>query len=78
MLQLQSVTKSIVPQPDAFADEVERDPFCQQVLRCRMRDGLLSQGDIIEDVRGFTPPKHVASRATGLLAGFPCQATHLN
>ena len=51
--------------------KVESDDFCRQVLARRQQDGFLHCGPIHEDVRKFTAEAYPAS---GILAGFPCQA----
>ena len=54
---------------------VENNPFCQQVLQARMRDGLLPSADIHDDVQTLDP-KDPRLRRVGLItAGFPCQGT---
>lgn len=55
--------------------EVEASPHCREVLKCRMAEGLLPSGPIYEDVRGFEPSADIKSKASGLIGGFPCQAT---
>ncbi|CAL1155693.1 unnamed protein product [Cladocopium goreaui] len=49
---------------------VECNPSCIAVLKARQADGLLHQGEVVEDVRGFSAK---GSGACGLTAGFPCQ-----
>ena len=51
--------------------EVECNPSCIAVLKARQADGLLHQGQVVEDVRCFSAK---GSGACGLTAGFPCQA----
>ena len=51
---------------------VEIDPYCQEVLRARQRDGMLPDFPIYDDVRTFdgTP---WAGRVDCIAGGFPCQ-----
>lgn len=50
--------------------EVESEPYCAEILRLRMRDGLLHPGPVHGDVRTFDASK---SEALGAFGGFPCQ-----
>ena len=52
--------------------EVERDGFCQSVLRARQKDGLLDMCEIEDDVTTYKPTGEDKS-AELVLAGFPCQ-----
>ena len=51
---------------------VEIEPYCQELLRARIRDGLLDWAPIISDIRSadFRPMAGVVDAIT---AGFPCQ-----
>ena len=51
---------------------VEINPFCQQLLRARIRDGFLDWAPIIKDIRSadFRP---MAGLVDVLSSGFPCQ-----
>lgn len=56
-----------------FKPEVERDPFCQTILRTRMMEGALEQAPIHGDIRSFRPSGPALAAET-MTAGFPCQA----
>jgi hypothetical protein len=64
-------SKSNMPGNQSKNTKVEQDPWCQQVLECRMSDGLLARCPIYDDVQTYHP---VPGSADGVLAGFPCQA----
>ena len=51
---------------------VEIDEYCQQILRARIRDGLLDWAPIVRDIRcaDFRP---LAGLVDIITAGFPCQ-----
>ena len=58
--------------------EVEQDPYCREVLGCRMQEGFLPKGPVFNDVTEF----HLSDLRTaqpqcqaphGIVAGFPCQ-----
>ena len=51
---------------------VERDPYCHKVLRARMRDRMLHEGPIYDDVRTFNGSEW-RGRVDVVTAGFPCQ-----
>ena len=51
---------------------VENDPWCQKVLRARMEDGSLDDGDIHGDIREFGAERY-AGEVDLVSAGFPCQ-----
>lgn len=51
--------------------EVEKNEFCQKILRARMADGLLHKAEIHEDVCSYNA---ATSGAQGCGGGFPCQA----
>lgn len=51
---------------------VERDEYCQQVIRARIRDGYLDDAPIFPDVRAFSGLPY-RGRVDLLTAGFPCQ-----
>jgi len=51
---------------------VERDEYCQKVLRARIRDGLLDDAPIFSDVRTFNGRPY-RGRVDCITAGFPCQ-----
>lgn len=54
--------------------QVEADPFCQQVLKARIKNQCLHAGVVHGDVRTFSPgPSGVANVARGTIGGFPCQ-----
>ena len=54
---------------------VEKDKYCQKVLRQRIQDGWFDQGEIYDDIAEFN--KHHAYKYSGLIdvltGGFPCQ-----
>ncbi len=54
---------------------VEWDKYCQEVIRARIRDGILDDGPIFGDIRQFN--ERYAGLYTGkvdwLSGGFPCQ-----
>lgn len=49
---------------------VERDTYCQRVLRARIAEGLLDDAPIFPDVREFTG---TGGGADAVIGGFPCQ-----
>jgi len=51
---------------------VERDPYAVEVLRARIRDGLLNDAPIWDDVSTFDGTAW-AGLVDGITAGFPCQ-----
>jgi len=55
---------------------VEKEPYCQKVIRQRIADGLLDAAPIFGDIRKFISEGYAASY-TGMVdvltAGFPCQ-----
>ena len=55
---------------------VEKEPYCQKVIRQRIADGILDAAPIFGDIRKFISEGYAASY-TGLVdvltAGFPCQ-----
>lgn len=55
--------------------EVERDANCQTILRNRIVDGLLPEGQIFSDVQDFVPDEQLQEEATAMTGGFPCQAS---
>lgn len=57
---------------DIKAIEVERDPFCTKLLSLRMRDGLLPNCSLWNDVETFDA--NTKCSAVGCGGGFPCQA----
>lgn len=57
----------------SFKPEVERDEFCQKILRARMQDGCLKPAPIAGDIKTFKP-KGAALQSETMTAGFPCQA----
>ena len=55
---------------------VEFNPYCQQVLAQRIKDGLLDQAPIFGDVRAFIAEGYADAykgMVTVISAGFPCQ-----
>ncbi|CAK9088524.1 unnamed protein product [Durusdinium trenchii] len=50
--------------------KVEKNEFCQKILRARMADGLLHKAEIHEDVCSYNA---ATSGAQGCGGGFPCQ-----
>lgn len=52
---------------------MERDTFCQEVLRSRIMDGVLDPGAIHGDIQTFEP-SGAALAAEALVGGWPCQA----
>ena len=54
---------------------VENSPFCQQVLRARMDDGVLPVADIHADIKTLTAAHPLLrNRPVDIIvAGFPCQ-----
>ena len=53
--------------------QVECNPSCQEILKCRMQDNLLPRGPIISDIQKFTLDAQLIQNTTGLVGGFPCQ-----
>jgi hypothetical protein len=53
---------------------VEKDPFCQEVLKCRMDDKLLERAPIYSDVKEFKVTSNMIEKTKGVGGGFPCQA----
>ena len=54
--------------------EVEFDPYCQQVLAARQKEGFLPDCPIFSNIETFDPAEHPECReVTGLTGGFPCQ-----
>lgn len=51
---------------------VEKDDYCQKVLRARIRDGYLDDAPIFSDVRSFDGRPY-RGRVDLVSAGFPCQ-----
>lgn len=51
---------------------VERDTFCQEILRSRIADGLLDDAPIWADVSDF-PGVRYRGHVGAVVAGFPCQ-----
>jgi DNA (cytosine-5)-methyltransferase 1 len=51
---------------------VEKDSYCQKVLRARIRDGLLDDAPIFDDVRTFDGRPY-RGRVDCVAGGFPCQ-----
>lgn len=51
---------------------VERDPYAVEVLKARIRDGLLNDAPIWDDVSTFDGTAW-AGLVDGITAGFPCQ-----
>ena len=55
---------------------VEKEPYCQKVIRQRITDGILDAAPIFGDIRKFISEGYAAAY-TGLVdvltAGFPCQ-----
>ena len=55
---------------------VEKEPYCQKVIRQRIADGILDAAPIFGDIRKFISEGYAASY-TGMVdvitAGFPCQ-----
>lgn len=51
---------------------VERDEYCQRVIRARIRDGYLDDAPIFSDIRSFSGLPY-RGRVDLLTAGFPCQ-----
>ena len=58
--------------------KVEKSHECQEILECRMRDGMIPQGRLVSDVCGYTPDAETQSLATALTGGFPCQVHDLD
>jgi DNA (cytosine-5)-methyltransferase 1 len=56
-----------------LACAVEIEPYCQRVLRQRMRDGLLDDAPIWDDIRTFDG-KPWRGRIDVVSGGVPCQA----
>lgn len=54
---------------------MEKDSDCQTVLRNRIVDGLLPDGQIFSDVQDFVPDQDLQRQAKALTGGFPCQAS---
>jgi len=51
---------------------VERDPYCQQLLQARMRDGVICDAPIWDDLRTFDG-RPWRDRVDFLFGGIPCQ-----
>ena len=51
---------------------VEIDPYCQAVIKARIRDGLLHDAPIWDDVRTFDG-RHWRGKVDIVTGGFPCQ-----
>ena len=51
---------------------VERDPYCQQLLQARMRDGVICDAPIWDDLRTFDG-RPWRGRVDFLFGGIPCQ-----
>jgi DNA (cytosine-5)-methyltransferase 1 len=51
---------------------VEIDPYCQEVLKQRIRDGMLDDAPIFSDLRTFDGHPY-RGRVDCLTSGFPCQ-----
>jgi len=51
---------------------VEWDPYCQKVLRTRIKDGALDDAPIHDDVSTFNGT-HLRGKVDVVAAGFPCQ-----
>lgn len=51
---------------------VEREKFCQEVIRQRIRDGLFDDAPVFDDVRTFNGLPY-RGRVDIVSAGFPCQ-----
>lgn len=67
------VSLSLCPNLDFCRGQVERDTFCQEVLRSRIEDGVLDPGEIHGDIKTFVP-SGAALAAEALIGGWPCQA----
>ena len=52
---------------------VEIEPYCQELLRARIRDGFLDWAPIITDIRS-TDFRPMAGLVDVLSGGFPCQS----
>ena len=52
---------------------VEKEPYCQELLRARIRDGFLDWAPIITDIRS-TDFRPMAGLVDVLSGGFPCQS----
>jgi len=50
----------------------EKDPFCQEILKARIADGLLDDAPIWPDVSNL-PGNRYRGYVDAVLAGFPCQ-----
>lgn len=56
-------------------DKVESNPYCQLVLKARIKNKCLHEGRVYGDVKAFNPAScGVANLARGVIGGFPCQA----
>lgn len=53
---------------------MEKDEWCQTVLRSRMKEGNLSSVRIHSDVKDYRPADDLTLSVRALAAGFPCQA----
>lgn len=51
---------------------VEKNQYCQQIIRQRIRDGVFDDAPIFEDVRTFNGAPY-RGRVDIVTAGFPCQ-----
>lgn len=55
---------------------VEIDPYCQQIIAQRIKDGILDEAPIFSDIRSFTSDgyaEHYSGLVDVITAGFPCQ-----
>jgi DNA (cytosine-5)-methyltransferase 1 len=51
---------------------IERDSFCQEIIKARIKDGLLPDGFIWDDLCTF-PGTRLRGRVDAILGGIPCQ-----
>lgn len=50
--------------------QVEKDSFCQNIIRQRIQDGCAHEGEVHADICEYTPDGD--DEYDGVLAGFPC------
>ena len=57
--------------------QVERDPYCAEVIQCRIADGLAAPGTLFHDITECYLPAAMSATLDGIVGGFPCQAIRL-
>ena len=51
---------------------MEKDAFCQEIIRSRIKDGLAEEAPLFSDITSFVPSGDLLE-VEGLTLGFPCQ-----